>query len=331
MSAAEERFIAGEGALAALIRAQPAFEPPPRMLGQILVALEAAPTPAGFEPPAALLDAVMAEAARLDTAQTPRRDALLAELAAGKSASDALGAPVSPATAAWLAQQQPTPASARPPRRRRWPWLAGFGTAVTAALAVSVALRVVQESAAPPPTPAALSKAAPAESSARTTDQAIAYAPKPQETAERLAKTEAPSIAASRARSSQRPEPEARRVAPAAPAAQPSMITETLHAAPAPTARPHAEADTDAPVTSISVPLDIPPATLAARLLARPAPAWSMIVAAEDETAGRALHRALVARLQTLGRSETVTLSIGGVAAGEVRLVHSTKPGRALQ
>ncbi|MCB1964312.1 MAG: hypothetical protein KDF24_14360, partial [Rhodocyclaceae bacterium] len=81
MSRAEDRFIDGDGPLAALIRAQPAFEAPADLLPRVLAALDAAHAPQGFEPPAALADAIMAEAARLDAAQAPRRDALLAELA----------------------------------------------------------------------------------------------------------------------------------------------------------------------------------------------------------------------------------------------------------
>lgn len=319
MSAAEDRFIAGEGPLAALIRAQPGFEAPPRMLGQILTALEATPASAGFESPASLLDAVMTAAERIDTAQAPRRDALLAELATGKSASDALGAPVSPATAAWLAQQQ-RGVTTPPVRRRRWPWLAGLGTAVTAALAVSVALRVVQESAAPPPMPTATAESATA-GIAGTADQTLALAPKPRESAERFAKTEAPSSAtAARARSGLAQQPEARRVAPAAPVAEPSKLTETLRDAPTLSARLHAEADTDTPAAPISAPLDTPPATLATRLLAQPARAWTLTVAPPDAAAGKALATALAARLKAVGRDDVITTATGPVAPGSVRI-----------
>ena len=168
MSRAEDRFIDGDGPLAALIRAQPAFEAPADLLPRVLAALDAAHAPQGFEPPAALADAIMAEAARLDAAQAPRRDALLAELAAGTTARDALGAEVSPATEAWLARR-PQPAPPATPRRRRWPWLAGLGTAVSAALALSVTLRLLHESpdadrAAP------MAELAPSEAEARQTE-----------------------------------------------------------------------------------------------------------------------------------------------------------------
>ena len=234
MSAAEERFIAGAGPLAALIRAQPAFEAPPRMLEHILAALDAAPSATGFDAPAGLFDAVMAEAERIDSAQAPRREALLAELAAGKAADDALGAPVSPATAAWLAGQQPPSHPAPPPRRRRWPWLAGISTALTAALAVSVALRVVQEPAAPPPPMAAQkSLPAPAESRAEISADAVARGASvandtmalasKHELAERLSPAEVAPQKTARARQSAPQEREAKRAAPQ-PAPPPAVM-----------------------------------------------------------------------------------------------------------
>lgn len=344
MSPAEDRFIAGEGPLAALVRAQPAFEPPPQMLERVLAALDATPAPAGFEPPAALFDAVMAEADRLDAAQAPRREALLAELAAGKAAVDALGTPISPATAEWLARQRPASAPARP--RRRWPWLAGLGTALTAALAVSVALRVVQESATPPEM-AALPATAPAESAtdtlrgaaagepaevsasaARSADNAIPLAAKPQLT-ERLAKAEAPAAGPARSREMPRPEADAKRAAPApvrdepapaAPTAAPPMMAKALRA-PAPGARPAAEADTAIATNDIiDAPLDTPAATLAARLLARPAQAWTLHVAPADAAAGRALQADLLAQLQAAGREDPITLAEHPLPRGQLRL-----------
>ena len=332
MNAAEDRFIAGDGPLAALIRAQPAFDAPPRMLEHVLVALDAAPAPTGFDSPAGLFDKIMAEAKRIDSAQTPRRDALLAELAAGASAEHALGAKVSPATAAWLAAQHPTPAVAIPPRGRHWPWLAGISTAVTAALAVSVALRVVQESATPPPMPAAPSATAPAESGANiagianTTDLAIASAPKPPEAAKRLAKTEAPSTTLARTRSSLAQQQEARASAPAAPAAEPSRLAEPPRAAPTRSARVHAEADAAAPAAPISVPLDTPPDTLSARLMAQPAHAWTLTVAPPDEAAGKALAATLAAQLKAAGRDDEITLVTGPVAPGTARITPADQP-----
>lgn len=351
MSPAEDRFIAGEGPLAALVRAQPAFEPPPQMLERVLAALDAAPAPAGFEPPTSLFDAVMAEADRLDAAQAPRREALLAELAAGKTANDTLGAPVSPATAEWLARQRPAPATAPTRPRRRWPWLAGISTALTAALAVSVALRMVQEPA-PPPEMLAMPATAPAESAmdtlrqspagasaeatagtARSADNTLARAARPP-LAERLAKAEAPPASPARSREMARPDAEAKRAAPrpapptpaqeepapAAPAAAPPMLAKALRA-PAPSAPPAAEAD--AAITAaapIDAPLDTPAATLAARLLARPAQAWTLHVAPADAAAGRALQADLLAQLQAAGREDPITLAEHPLPRGQLRL-----------
>ncbi|MCZ4306068.1 hypothetical protein O4G98_15145 [Zoogloeaceae bacterium G21618-S1] len=355
MSAAEDRFIAGDGPLAALIRAQPAFEAPPRLLEHILTALEATPAPAGFEAPAGLFDAVMVEAERIDGAQAPRREALLAELAAGKKASDALGAEVSPATAAWLAAQQPTADAAPRVRRRRWPWLAGISTALTAALAVSVALRMVQEPAMPPPMPAQTSMSAPAESRAEASadvaaepaanatgsaKDTIAFAPKPQ-VAERLGKAEAAPAKIARTRPSESREREAKRTAPQAtppakimadaapaspvvtapPAAAAPTMAKALRSAPAKRAPLRADADEAiAPPSTISAALDTAPAELATRLLALPAGAWALTVSAADEAVGDALRTALVAELKRLGREDIVIMNVGAVAPGQLRI-----------
>lgn len=370
MSAAEDRFIAGDGPLAALIRAQPAFEAPPRMLEHILAALDAAPGATGFDAPAGLFDTVMAEAERIDTAQAPRREALLAELAAGKTAGDALGAPVSPATAAWLASQQAPSRATPPPRPRRWPWLAGISTALTAALAVSVALRVVQEPAAPPlmtaqkraPAPAESRAEAPTELAAEPMTNAtgaakdsIVFAPTPQ-VAERLGKTEAAPAKLARARQDESLEREAKRAAPrpAAPAARmadaapppppadlmqkatpaspalatpppapaPQMMAKALRSAPAAMSAPMpAEADEAVtPPSTISAPLNTPPAELAERLRTQPEGEWTLTLAATDQAVGDALHTALVAELKRLGRADTVVLIVGAIAPGQVRI-----------
>lgn len=341
MSAAEDRFIAGAGPLAALIRAQPAFDAPPRMLEHILAALDAAPSATGFDAPAGLFDAVMAEAERIDSAQAPRREALLAELAAGKTAGDALGAPVSPATAAWLASQQAPSRATPPPRRRRWPWLAGISTALTAALAVSVALRVVQEPAAPPvpmSAPAESRADLSSESIAGNADDAITLAPKPQR-AERKAEAAPPQIA--RARQSEPVAGEVKRIAPRPaaaaaakmadaapaestlapppPAAAPPMMAKALRV-PAPGSPPAAEADA-ATTDIIDAPLDTPSATLAARLLTRPAQAWMLHVAPADAAAGRAVQAALLAQLQAAGREDPISLAERPLPRGRLRLL----------
>ena len=325
MSAAEDRFIAGDGPLAALIRAQPAFEAPPRLLEHILAALDAAPSATGFDAPAGLFDAVMAEAERIDSAQAPRREALLAELAAGKAADDALGAPVSPATAAWLAgQQQPTNATP-PPRRRRWPWLAGLSTALTAALAVSVALRVVQEPSAPPPMAATTRAPAPAESRAdmsaepavepmanATGKDSIAFAPAP-------ARPPAPPPPADLM---QEATPASPALATQPPDAAPQTMAKALRSAPAAMSAPmSAEADeAAAPPSTISAPLNTPPAELAERLRTLPEGEWTLTLAATDQAVGDALRTALVAELKRLGRGDRVVLEIGPVTPGQLHI-----------
>jgi hypothetical protein len=151
MSSGFDRFLAGDGALATLIRQQPAFEPPERLFEQVMTALDAAGAGMSFEPPASLEAAVLAEAARLDAAQRPRRDALLDEIARGQDADSAMGAAVSDDTARWLSQQaqarKPTPSPST--KRRRQRWFGGLGVAVTAALAASVALKVWFDPGAP--------------------------------------------------------------------------------------------------------------------------------------------------------------------------------------
>jgi len=151
MSVDFDRFLAGEGALASLLRKQPAFEPPARLFERVMTALDAAAPGQAFEPPASLEAAVLAEAARLDTAQQPRRQALLDDLARGTDVAAAMGTAVSDTTSRWLSQQVPsgTPATEAPAKRRRPRWLGGLGVAVTAALAASVALKVWFDPTAP--------------------------------------------------------------------------------------------------------------------------------------------------------------------------------------
>ena len=140
-----ERFVAGDGRLAGVLRAHPEFEPPAGMEARLFAALDALDANdavAGFEPPAQLEAAVMAEADRLDAAQRPRRDALIAAAAHGDDpAVDELG----PAAQRWLRAQAPATAGAArasPQRTRRLPWLAGAGGAVAAMLALGVAVQL---------------------------------------------------------------------------------------------------------------------------------------------------------------------------------------------
>lgn len=143
MSTDFERFIAGEGRLAGVLRAQPGFEPPVGMEARLFAALDALDshdTVAGFEPPAQLEAAVMAEAERLDAAQRPRRDALIAAAAQDDPSINELG----PAAQRWLRAQATTPPdSPKASRRvRRSPWLARAGGAVAALLALGVAVQL---------------------------------------------------------------------------------------------------------------------------------------------------------------------------------------------
>jgi len=151
MSEAFDHFLDGNGRLARLIAAQPRFDAPEGMLERVLAAALPDDTALLIEPPASLEAAIMAEAARLDEAQAPRRAALLDQIANGTPPADALGASVSSPTGRWLAAQ----AGTRPPTRRPGPgtgrrrWFNGLGLAVAAALAASVALKVAFDPDAP--------------------------------------------------------------------------------------------------------------------------------------------------------------------------------------
>ncbi|QOT77594.1 hypothetical protein [Cupriavidus basilensis] len=154
---ADERFIAGEDRLAALLRELPAFAPPASLEASVMAAARAeqaarnapAPLPPAslparvrayaeqaeapadddeldFTPPAGLQAAVMAQAARMQAAQATRRDAVLEEVRRGDAPQSVLGAPVSEAAQAWLREQalSARPAAgaeptAKPPRARR--------------------------------------------------------------------------------------------------------------------------------------------------------------------------------------------------------------------
>ncbi|KJK23640.1 hypothetical protein UB46_15255 [Burkholderiaceae bacterium 16] len=153
---ADERFIAGEDRLAALLREVPAFVPPASLEAAVLAAARAeqaarqmarqaaapplppaalparvrayseqADYPTGddelaFAPPAGLEASVMAEAARLQVAQAARRSAVLEEVRRGDAPQSVLGAPVSAAAQAWLREQASgEQAAAKPERARR--------------------------------------------------------------------------------------------------------------------------------------------------------------------------------------------------------------------
>ena len=174
-----DAFVGGHGRLAGLLRALPPFEPPPAMEARFLAALPATPGADGqFEPPPSLAETVLAEAARLDTAQRPRQQAVLDELARA-GAEQAFGSGLSAASRDWLdrrgAQQPPRAARAR----RRFHF-APLGGALAAAVALGVALQILREQpaeqampapvaseaaglpAAPPPAPASSAEPVPA-------------------------------------------------------------------------------------------------------------------------------------------------------------------------
>ena len=151
MSQAFDRFLSGQGAMAALIASQPRFDPPAGMFERVLSVVDTAQSGLSFAPPSSIEAAVLAEAARLDAAQSPRRDALLDQIAAGTDASTALGAAVSPPTARWLAEQADRRAAPRRTQQRAGTkrWFNGFGLAAAAAIAASVALKIWTDPAAP--------------------------------------------------------------------------------------------------------------------------------------------------------------------------------------
>ena len=140
-----DAFLDGRGRLAGLLRALPPFEPPAGMEARFVAALPAMPAADGrFEPPPSLAEAVLAEAARLDTAQRPRQQAVLDEMIRA-GADQALGTALSDASRDWL-QGRRAPEATRAPRptRRRFGFapLAGM---LAATVALGVALQVMRE------------------------------------------------------------------------------------------------------------------------------------------------------------------------------------------
>ena len=110
MSSSFERFLAGEDALARLIRNQPAFTPSAEQEARLLAAIAALPqtAPEGleFEPPAHMEAAFLQDMRAIQQAQAPRRDALLQRLQQGESADAIFGHPIDTTTQDWLARQQ---------------------------------------------------------------------------------------------------------------------------------------------------------------------------------------------------------------------------------
>ncbi len=141
-----ERFLAGEDALARLIREQSAFNPDEAQEERLLAALSELPQASqqDFAPPATLEAAFLQEMHAVQQAQAPRRDALLARLQSGEHADDVLNHPISAATQAWLAELQPAAPVSRPQisarASRRWWELGGlvFTGAVLAAIGMQI-------------------------------------------------------------------------------------------------------------------------------------------------------------------------------------------------
>lgn len=159
MNAADD-FIHRRGALARLLAEQPPFEPPAGMDARFkglvrahLDGLTQADT-LDFAPPPGLERNIRTQAARLDHAQRPRREAVLRQLASGRPAAEALGSEPTRDTLAWLEDQRLTgepraDALAPPPAARTGPavparrptyFLAWLGAGLAAGLALGVAL-----------------------------------------------------------------------------------------------------------------------------------------------------------------------------------------------
>jgi hypothetical protein len=339
MSSDFERFIAGQGALAGLIRSQPAFEPPATLFERVMAALAPEAPTLNFEPPAGLEAAVLAEAARLDAAQQARRAAVLDDIAGGADARTALGTPVGEATAAWLAGQARARSSPAP--RRRWRFGVGrIGLALTAALAASVALRVWFDPQAPQmdapaakperariaPEHAAADIAQPSTAGAARIERSrqMPAAPPPvvasAPAAKALAREAREAPAEPKAAEHAEPAPAARRMpAPAAP----------MRAAPALQGQPDELAMADAAPAGDTMrfdgPLETPLDTLAGWLLRRAPAQWTLQVAPADAARGEALRQALVARLRAQQRDDALSLETGALPAGRLR-ISATNP-----
>lgn len=166
---AADRFIDGEDRLSELLRALPRYEAPASLAVAVTTAARAvqarmaaeaergadphaaqasAPAPA-FTAPATLADVVQREAAKMQSAQSARRDVVFDHVAQGKRAADVLGARVSDATEAWLRTQatahREATAPAAPARRhgRLSRWWRSLGVAATAFAVAGLATKIV--------------------------------------------------------------------------------------------------------------------------------------------------------------------------------------------
>lgn len=153
-----ERFVQGEGALAAAVRAAlPAFEPSARFeqsLHDLAAQLAAASPPVSaddlmFEPPPQLEAGLAALAASVQQAQQGRRDAVLQRIRTGEDPEVVLGNATAPQTREWLtATAIATPAAKAPPARPRFSltgwWHAGASLAAALAVMLGVGLQWLQ-------------------------------------------------------------------------------------------------------------------------------------------------------------------------------------------
>ncbi|SPD64051.1 conserved protein of unknown function [Cupriavidus taiwanensis] len=327
-SQAAERFIAGEDRLSALLKALPPYPPPAALEAAVLAAARAAQEQAGrhqaeaaalpFAAPPALAAAVLEEAARLQAAQSARRDAVLARVAAGAAAEDVLGARLGPDAAAWLRAQaaDSTRNAARPAtmeqsthaaRARRWWRSLGLvaSVAAVAGLTTSIVLRQIDdgalmpagtaemaatEMAAPAPTPAATAAPSPP-----LPETAAAPPPKPAAPA---AKAVAP---AARPAPRAAPGTEATRSVPREPALDseaPAQANPPAPPAPAIAAAPQAPADAAIAEAAPSAPAPAAPSAYARKAVPAmasraPAAASTLTVSTQDDPA------AIAARLGT--------------------------------
>lgn len=328
MSAAD-RFIAGEDRLSALLKALPAYPPPPALEASVLAAARAAQQEAGrhhadgaglpFASPPALAAAVLEEAARLQAAQAARRDAVLARVAAGAAAEDVLGARLGPDGAAWLRAQaaDSTRNSAQPSatarlthaaRARRWWRSLGLvaSVAAVAGLTTSVVLRQIDdgallptgtaemaaaEMAAPEPLPAASTAPSPP-----LPETAAAPPPRPAPPADRAAppsgrpaQRAAPGTASTRS-APRESVPDSQASAQASPAPPPTPPIVAAPPAPADSAIAEAAPAAPAPAAPPAYARKAAPAAMAARA---PAAASALTVSTRDDPA------AIAARLGT--------------------------------
>ncbi|MEM5274063.1 hypothetical protein VSR17_03375 [Cupriavidus taiwanensis] len=316
---AAERFIAGEDRLSALLKALPPYPPPAALEAAVLAAARAAQHVAArrqagaaalpFAAPPALAAAVLEEAARLQAAQSARRDAVLARVAAGAAAEDVLGARLGPDAAAWLraqaadstrnpAQPSATARLTHAARARRWWRSLGLvaSVAAVAGLTTSIVLRQIDDGALLPtgtaemasaematPTPAPAASTAP---SPPLPETAAAPPPKPAAPAAKAA----PPTARPAPRAA--PGTEAPRSVPREPALDreaPAQASPAARQAPADAAIAQAAPSAPAPAAPPAYALKAAPA-MAARA---PAAASALTVSTLDDPA------AIAARLGT--------------------------------